>query len=68
MKNNLPIITHGEGVYLYDTTGRKYLDWTSQAVCTNGGHTVSENIKSAVLEQVRVGGDGEDGVENKETT
>ena len=52
MKNNLPIITHGEGVYLYDTNGKKYLDWTSQAVCTNGGHTVSENVKSAVMDQL----------------
>ena len=28
---NNPIITHGEGVYIYDETGKQYIDWTSQA-------------------------------------
>jgi len=51
-KNNLPVITHGEGVYLYDSNGKKYIDWTSQAVCTNGGHTVSEGVKGAIMDQL----------------
>jgi len=28
-RHGVPIITHGEGVYLYDDKGKKYLDWTS---------------------------------------
>ena len=51
-KNNLPVITHGEGAYLYDSNGKKYIDWTSQAVCTNGGHTVSEGVKGAIMDQL----------------
>eukprot|EP00439_Symbiodinium_sp_Y106_P035523 s1147_g4.t1 len=46
----LPVIERGEGVYLYDTNGKKYLDWTSQAVCVNLGHT--EVIKQGINEQL----------------
>lgn len=49
---NLPIIERGEGVYLYDTTGKKYLDWTSEAVCVNLGHTMPESVKKAMDEQM----------------
>jgi len=48
----LPVIERGEGVYLYDTNGKKYLDWTSQAVCVNLGHTVPEVIKQGINEQL----------------
>jgi hypothetical protein len=30
-RHKVPNMTHGEGVYLYDDTGKQYLDWTSQA-------------------------------------
>lgn len=47
----VPNITRGRGVYLYDDTGRRYLDWTSQAVCANlghggGGENDDENVDS----------------------
>ena len=48
----LPFLTHGEGVYLYDRDGKEYLDWTSQAVCANLGHTVPESIQNAVAKQM----------------
>ena len=48
----LPMITHGEGVYLYDSHGTKYLDWTSQAVCTNIGHTLPPAVKAAINAQL----------------
>jgi len=48
----LPQIVRGEGVYVYDSKGNKYLDWTSQAVCVNLGHTVPEEVKSAVAKQM----------------
>lgn len=49
---NLPVITHGEGCYLYDNTGKKYLDWTSQAVCANIGHSIPSSISSAIQKQM----------------
>lgn len=32
-----------QGVYVYDSEGKKYLDWTSEAVCVNLGHSVPES-------------------------
>jgi adenosylmethionine-8-amino-7-oxononanoate aminotransferase len=49
---SIPIIEKAEGVYLYDTTGKKYLDWTSEAVCVNLGHTVPEGVKKAMVDQL----------------
>jgi len=48
----LPLITHGEGIHLFDADGNKYMDWTSQAVCSNLGHTVPESIQNAVSKQM----------------
>jgi adenosylmethionine-8-amino-7-oxononanoate aminotransferase len=39
-----PIISHGDGVYLYDMDGRKYLDGSSGAVTASIGHGVKEII------------------------
>jgi len=44
-KMGMPLITHGEGIYLYDSNGKQYIDWTSQAVCNNLGHTVPESVR-----------------------
>jgi adenosylmethionine-8-amino-7-oxononanoate aminotransferase len=37
-----PTIAHGEGVYLYDTDGRRYLDGSGGALVVNIGHGVRE--------------------------
>src|ERR1700722_8540047 len=37
-----PIVTHGEGIYLYDTEGREYIDGSSGAMTANIGHGVRE--------------------------
>lgn len=50
--SKIPIIDYGEGVYLYDLDGNKYLDWSSQAICANLGHTVPEAIKGAINTQI----------------
>lgn len=42
----------GEGVYLYDDQGKQYLDWTSQAVCSNLGHDIPESIIQAAAYQM----------------
>lgn len=52
-RENVPIMTHGEGVYLFDTDGNQYLDWTSQAVCSNLGHDVPESVVEAAAYQMR---------------
>jgi 4-aminobutyrate aminotransferase-like enzyme len=46
-RDAVPIMTHGKGVYLYDDNGKEYLDWTSQAVCSNLGHDVPEAVVQA---------------------
>lgn len=51
-RDNVMNVTHGEGVYLVDDQGKKYLDWTSQAVCANFGHDVPRAIVEAAAQQM----------------
>ena len=37
-----PVVTHGEGIFLYDTEGREYIDGSSGAMTANIGHGVRE--------------------------
>jgi taurine--2-oxoglutarate transaminase len=52
-RHNTPIITHGEGVYLFDDKGKKYLDWTSQAVCSNVGYDLPDTVVDATMNQMK---------------
>jgi len=52
-RHGTPIITHGEGVYLFDDKGKKYLDWTSQAVCSNIGYTIPQTVVDATMKQMQ---------------
>ena len=45
-------MVRGEGVYLYDIHGNQYLDWTSQAVCTNAGYTLPPAVITATTKQM----------------
>ena len=47
-----PTIVRGDGIYLYDDAGKEYIDWTSQAVCSNLGHTVPPAVRDAVIRQM----------------
>ena len=47
-----PMITHGEGSYLIDEQGKKYLDGCSGAVAANLGHGITQ-IAEAMAEQAR---------------
>ncbi|MDQ0217958.1 aspartate aminotransferase family protein [Peribacillus cavernae] len=47
-----PMISHGKGVYLYDTDEKEYLDAASGAVTANIGHGVEE-IATAMVEQAK---------------
>merc|ERR1719343_1719580 len=49
---NSILVDRAEGVYVYDKNGKQYLDWTSQAICSNLGHTVPPAVKSAINEQL----------------
>ncbi|WP_417227889.1 aspartate aminotransferase family protein [Amphritea sp.] len=46
----IPIITHGEGCYVYDTQGRKYLDGLAGLFTSQLGHG-RKDIAKAVAEQ-----------------
>jgi len=47
-----PIISHGEGIYIYDIDGKKYIDGTSgSAAVANLGHSI-EGISDIVKKQI----------------
>lgn len=52
-RHNTPIITHGEGPYLFDDKGNKFLDWTSQAVCSNLGYDLPDSVIDATMKQMK---------------
>ena len=47
---NVPAFVSGEGSFLVDDTGRRYLDFSSQLVFTNVGHQ-HPRVVSAIKEQ-----------------
>lgn len=47
----LPTITSGEGVYLFDKEGNKYLDGCGGAAVSNLGHSHAA-VKKAIIEQI----------------
>lgn len=51
-RDAVPLLRRGAGSYLYDDEGKAFLDWTSQAVCANLGHTVPSSVKEAILNQL----------------
>ncbi len=51
---NFPKIIHGEGVWLYDERGKKYLDACGGAYVANVGHGVREIAEAIALQASRV--------------
>lgn len=49
-KTNYIEVDHGEGIYIYDTSGKKYLDGCCGALISNLGHCLPE-IAGAINEQ-----------------
>lgn len=49
-----PMIERGEGVHLYDTEGRRYLDASGGAVVANIGHAVREVTEAMADQAARV--------------
>ncbi len=50
--HEIPIITRGEGSYVYDENGKRYLDGLSALFCVNAGHGRTE-IGEAAAAQVK---------------
>jgi len=50
--DDVPILVKGEGVHLHASDGRKFIDWTSQAICTNLGYDVPPAVVDAVTRQL----------------
>lgn len=55
MGHSRPMISHGKGVYLYDTDGRRYLDGSGGPFVVNVGHGRDE-IVQAMTEQANQAG------------
>jgi adenosylmethionine-8-amino-7-oxononanoate aminotransferase len=53
LKKSYPMVSHGHGVFLYDTDGREYLDGSSGAMTASVGHGVVE-IAQAMEKQARL--------------
>ncbi len=51
LSRQFPVITHGEGPYLFDATGKKYLDAAGGALVVSCGHGVQE-IADAIARQL----------------
>ena len=45
-------ITHAKGVYFWDVSGKRYLDFNSMTMCVNIGHG-DERVINAIIEQAR---------------
>ena len=52
LNRRYPRIVSGDGIYLFDENGQRYLDGVGGAMVANIGHGVSE-IAGAVMEQMR---------------
>lgn len=42
----------GEGIYLYDYAGNKYIDFSSQAINNNLGYTIPKTVLDAITKQL----------------
>lgn len=47
-----PVVDHGSGAYIYDTEGKKYLDFAAGIGVANIGHGVTE-VTDAIAEQMK---------------
>src|ERR1044072_2555743 len=50
--HEVPVITRGEGVYVYDEHGKRYLDGLSALFCVNIGHGRAD-VAQAGADQAR---------------
>lgn len=55
LHRSYPLITHGEGAYLYDSEGKRYLDASGGAAVANIGHGVKEIAVALSAQAEKVG-------------
>lgn len=48
MRKSSISIARGEGIYLYDYKGNKYIDMTSQAINNNLGYGIPEPVLNSI--------------------
>jgi adenosylmethionine-8-amino-7-oxononanoate aminotransferase len=53
--HDVPIIVRGEGCYVYDDKGRRYLDGLSGLFCVNAGHGRAELGEAAATQSAQLG-------------
>lgn len=46
-------LAKGDGCYVVDNNGKKYMDFNSMAMCSHLGHTIPDSIMEAVIKQMR---------------
>ena len=51
LSGTMPTVSHGDGVYVYDSAGRKYLDGCGGAAVSCLGHS-DRRVKQAITEQL----------------
>lgn len=55
LNRDFPVISHGEGLYLYDTAGKKYLDASGGALVMSVGHGNKEVVARIAEQLAQVG-------------
>ena len=53
--HDIPIIVRGEGCYVYDDNGKRYLDGLSALFCVNAGHGRTELGEAAAKQAAELG-------------
>ena len=54
LAHDYPVVQRGEGVYLYDTAGRQYLDAAGGALVVNLGHGVAQIVEALAVQARQV--------------
>jgi len=55
LARHYPLVTHGEGIYLYDENGKRYIDGSGGALVVNIGHGQKEILQRMADQMSRVG-------------
>ncbi|MBM4277739.1 MAG: aminotransferase class III-fold pyridoxal phosphate-dependent enzyme [Deltaproteobacteria bacterium] len=55
LSRTYPLVTQGEGIYLYDEKGRRYIDGSGGALVVNVGHGQKEIVQKMVEQMGQVG-------------
>jgi adenosylmethionine-8-amino-7-oxononanoate aminotransferase len=55
LARDYPLATHGEGIYLFDEKGKRYLDGSGGALVVNVGHGQKEILQRMVEQMIQVG-------------